>query len=256
MNRLKQSFSWWCFENRGVPATRLLKEAAAMGYHGVDLLPEDLWDRAREAGLVIVNGSGPRPLEKGFNRRENHAWLQEELAKQLDLAAQYQVPLVTVFAGNREGMSDDEGLANTVLGLQKVVPIAEKRGITLIIELLNSKIDHPDHQCDRTTWAVAVCQLINSPNLKILYDIYHMQVQEGNVTQALTTNLKYIGHVHTAGVPGRADIDETQELYYPAIIRALGKAGYRGYIGHEFLPKGEPLAALRRAYEICNLDFD
>ena len=256
MSRLRQSFSWWCFENRGVSATRLLKAAKRIGYHGVDLLPEGLWDQAREAGLMIVNGSGPRPLEKGFNRREHHAWLQDELSKQLEFAAQYQVPLVTVFAGNREGLSDEEGLANTVLGLQKVVPFAEQKGITLILELLNSKIDHPDHQCDRTTWAVAVCQLVNSPNLKLLYDIYHMQVQEGNVTQALTTNIKYIGHVHTAGVPGRADLDESQELYYPAIIRALGKAGYRGYIAHEFLPRGEPMAALRRAYEICDIGID
>jgi hydroxypyruvate isomerase len=232
MNRLRQSFSWWCFENRGVPVTRLLKEAKTIGYHGVDLLPEGLWDQAREAGLMIVNGSGPRPLEKGFNRREHHAWLQDELSKQLELAAQYQVPLVTVFAGNREGLSDDEGLTNTVLGLKKVVPLAEQNGITLILEL------------------------VNSPNLKLLYDIYHMQVQEGNVTQVLTTNIEYIGHVHTAGVPGRADIDETQELYYPAIIRALGKAGYRGYIAHEFLPRAEPIAALRRAYEICDIGID
>lgn len=126
------------------------------------MLPE-VCDQAREAGLAIVNGSGPRPLEKGFNHREHHIWLQEELTKQLDLAAQYQVPLLTVFAGNREWLSDDEGLANTVLGLQKVVPLAEKKGITLILELLNLKIDHLDHQCDRTTWAVAVYQLVNSP---------------------------------------------------------------------------------------------
>lgn len=256
MSHLRQSFSWWCFENRGIPPPRLLKEAAAIGYQGVDLLPEGLWDQAREAGLVIVNGSGPRPLEKGFNRREHHTSLQAELHRQLDLAARYQVPMVTVFAGNREGLSDDEGLANMVLGLQKVVPLAEQLGITLILELLNSKIDHPDHQCDRTSWAVAVCQLVNSPNMKLLYDIYHMQVQEGNVIQTLTTNLPYIGHIHTAGVPGRADIDETQELCYPAIIRAVGKAGYNGYIAHEFLPKGEPLAALRRAYDICNIDVD
>jgi hydroxypyruvate isomerase len=205
---------------------------------------------------MIANSAGPRPLEKGFNRREHHAWLQDELSKQLEFATQYQVPFVTVFAGNREGLSDEEGLTNTVLGLQKVVSLAEEKGITLILELLNSKIDHPDHQCDRTTWAVAVCQLVNSPNLKLLYDIYHMQVQEGNVTQTLTTNIKYIGHVHTAGVPGRGDIDETQELYYPAIIRALGKSGYRGYMAHEFLPSGEPMAALRRAYEICDIDID
>ena len=255
MGRLKQSFSWWCFENRGSPASKLMKEAVQIGFHGVDLLPEDLWDKARQAGLVIVNGSGPRPLEKGFNRREHHHWLQEELHKQLELAEQYNVPFVTVFAGNRQGLSDDEGLVNTVMGLQRVVPIAEKKGITLILELLNSKIDHPDHQCDRTSWAVSVCQLVNSPHLKVLYDIYHMQVQEGNVIQTLTTNVEYIGHIHTAGVPGRSDIDETQELNYPAILRSLYQAGYRGFIGHEFLPKGEPIAALRRAYDICDINF-
>jgi hydroxypyruvate isomerase len=233
-----------------------LKEAKTIGYHGVELLPEELWDQAGEAGLTIANISGTSQLEKGFNHHEHHGWLQDEVSKQLELAAQYQVPLVTVFAGNREGLSDEEGLANTVLGLQSVVPLAEQKGITLILELLNSKIDHPDHQCDRTTWAVAVCQLVNSPNLKLLYDIYHMQVQEGNVTQVLTSNIEYIAHLHTAGVPGRADIDETQELYYPAIIRALGKAGYRGYISHEFLPRGEPMTALRRAYEICDIGID
>jgi len=256
MNRFRQTFCWWCFEDRGVPAIRLLKEAKTIGYHGVELLPEELWDQAREAGLTIANISGTRQLEKGFNHREHHGWLQDEVSRQLELAAQYQVPLVTVFAGNREGLSDEEGLANTVLGLQKVVPLAEQKGITLILELLNSKIDHPDHQCDRTTWAVAVCQLVNSPNLKLLYDIYHMQVQEGNVTQVLTSNIKYIGHLHTAGVPGRADIDETQELYYPAIIRALRRTSYRGYISHEFLPRDEPVAALRRAYEICDIGID
>jgi hydroxypyruvate isomerase len=136
------------------------------------------------------------------------------------------------------------------------IPLAEKAGITLILELLNSKIDHPDYQCDRTSWAAAVCQLVNSPSLKLLYDIYHMQVQEGNVIQTLTANIQYIGHIHTAGVPGRADIDETQELNYPAIVRALGKAGYRGYLSHEFLSRGEALAALRRAYEICDVDVE
>src|ERR1044071_3603954 len=145
MNVLRQSFSWWCFENRGVPVTRLLKEARMIGYDGVDLLPEELWVQARETGLTIVNSSGPRPLEKGFNRREHHTWLQDELSKQLEVGARYQVPFLTVFAGNREGLSDEEGLTNTVLGLQKVVPLAKQKGITLILELLNSKIDHPDH---------------------------------------------------------------------------------------------------------------
>jgi hydroxypyruvate isomerase len=254
MARIKQSFSWWCFENRGVPDERLLQEAAAMGYQGVDLLPNELWETARSVGLVITNGLGPRPLEKGFNQQANHGWLKEEIYKQLEASARHNVPTIIVFSGNRAGISDEEGLANTVLGLRQVIPMAEKLGVTLLLELLNSKIDHPDYQCDRTTWGVAVCKIVASPNLKLLYDIYHMQIMEGDVIRTLRDNLDHVGHIHTAGVPGREDLDEQQELFYPGIVRALGEAGYKGYLGHEFLPKGDPLKSLRSAFQLCDID--
>ncbi len=255
MARIKQSFSWWCFENRGVPAGVLLREAASIGYKGVDLLPNEHWDSAQTAGLTVTNGLGPRPLEKGFNQTANHAWLIKELFKQLEASAKGHVPTIIIFSGNRDGISDEEGIANTVLGLRQIMPLAEKLGITLLLELLNSKVDHPDYQCDRTAWGVAVCRMVDSPNLKLLYDIYHMQIMEGNVIHTLCENLDHIGHIHSAGVPGRNDLDEEQELFYPGIVRALGKAGYKGFLGHEFLPKGDPIQALRSAFNLCNVEF-
>lgn len=253
MSKVKQSFSWWCFENRGIEPLTLLREAKNIGYQGVDLIPTEYWDAAINVGLAIVNVAGHRPLEKGFNKTENHDYLEKEVLMQLELAAKYRVPYLTVFSGNREGINDNFGLANTVNGIKRVIHQAEKLGVTLVLELLNSKIDHPDHQCDRTLWGVAVCELVNSPNLKLLYDIYHMQIMEGDVIRTIQTNLKHIAHLHTAGVPGRNDIDETQELNYAGIVKAVTDFGYTGYIGHEFLPKAEPLAALRAAFQLCDI---
>jgi len=231
----------------------LLHEAKKIGYEGVEFIPQVFWDEAVKAGLGIVNIAGHSPLEKGFNHLENHEYLKTEVTKQLEISAKYKIPYLTVFAGNRNGINDDIGLANTVNGLKQVIPQAEKLGVTLILELLNSKIDHPDHQCDRTSWGVAVSQIIDSPNLKLLYDIYHMQVMEGDVIHTIQNHLDRIAHLHTAGVPGRNDIDGTQELDYAAIVRAVVDSGYDGFVGHEFLPKGEPIVALKAAYQICNI---
>ena len=253
MKNVKQSFSWWCFEKRGVEPITLLREAKKIGYKGVEYLPPEFWDEAENIGLSILNIAGHSPLERGFNNLENHGFLNIEVVKQLELASKYKIAYITVFAGNRNGIDDEIGLANTVIGLKRVIPQAEKLGVTLVLELLNSKIDHPDHQCDRTLWGVAVCEIINSPNLKLLYDIYHMQVMEGDVIHTIQNHLDRIAHLHTAGVPSRNDIDGTQELNYAAIVRAVVDSGYDGYIGHEFLPKGEPLTALKGAYQICNI---
>lgn len=253
MINMKQSFSWWCFENRGVDNSALLKTARQIGYQGVELIPQELWQEAIAEGLTVVNIAGHRPLEIGFNHRSNHDKLIVDVSQMILLASQNNIPFVTVFSGNREGINDSTGLSNTVLGLRKVIDLAEKLNVTLILELLNSKLDHPDHQCDRTSWGVAVCELVGSPNLKLLYDIYHMQIMEGDVIQNLHDNIKFIGHIHTAGVPGRNDIDDSQELFYPAVFKSLNLNGYNGYIGHEFLPKGEPLAALKYAFDITNI---
>lgn len=253
MKNIRQSFSWWCFENRGVDPKTMLSEARKIGYKGVDLLPPEFWDGAINAGFTIVNIAGHRPLERGFNHLENHDYLEKEVGKQLELSAKYKIPYVTVFSGNRDGINDEIGLANTVTGLKRLIPAAEKLGVTLVLELLNSKIDHPDHQCDRTFWGAAVCEIINSPNMKLLYDIYHMQVMEGDVIHTISDHLDTIAHIHTAGVPGRNDIGVTQELNYTAIIEAIVLNGYTGYIGHEFIPKGDPISALKEAFRICNI---
>lgn len=249
---IKQSFSWWCFENRGVDPIKLLYEAKRIGYQGVDLIHEEYWKEARKMGLTIVNIAGHRPLEKGFNHMENHDALEVEVKKNLELAVEFQIPYITVFAGNKKGINDEIGLKNTVIGLNRIIKQAERLNVTLVLELLNSKIDHPDHQCDRTTWGRAVCEIINSPNMKLLFDIYHMQVMEGDIIHTIQENLSYIAHFHTAGVPGRNNIDETQELNFRSITQGIVDMGYKGFIGHEFLPKNDPISALEQAYNICN----
>ena len=169
----------------------------------------------------------------------------------LEQAVKYQIPNLIVFSGNRRGLSDTEGAENTIEGLRRVAPAAEAKGITLVMELLNSKVDHHDYQCDHTSWGVQVIQRVNSPRVKLLYDIYHMQIMEGDIIRTLRENIGFIGHIHTAGNPGRADMDQTQELYYPAIVRAIAETGYAGYVGHEFVPKGDPIEAIRATYKMC-----
>ncbi|HEV2473865.1 MAG TPA: TIM barrel protein, partial [Chthonomonadales bacterium] len=155
--------------------------------------------------------------------------------------------------GNRAGLSDQEGMAATIAGLRRVAPAAESAGVTLAMELLNSKVDHADYQCDHTAWGVEVCKAVDSPRVKLLYDIYHMQIMEGDVCRTIQQNIEYIGHFHTAGNPGRHELDDTQELFYPAIMRTIVGTGYAGYVGQELVPKGEPIAALEHAFNVCDV---
>jgi len=251
--KLKQSFAWWCFENKGLNPATLFLEARHIGYLGVDLLPREYWDDAIRAGLSVINIPGHSPLEIGFNHRENHDALINQVLIQMESAVKYKIPYLIVFSGNRKGIEDNIGLENTVAGLKRITPIAEKLGVTLVLEPLNSKIDHPDHQCDHMSWGVQVCEKVNSPNLKILYDVYHMQVMEGDVTRTIIEHIDFIAHIHIAGVPGRSNINNTQEVNYPSIIRTLKTVGYQGFIGQEFIPTGDPISALSEAYQICNL---
>jgi hydroxypyruvate isomerase len=211
-----------------------------------------LWDAAGEAGLVIAT-IGAGALDQGWNRKANHAGLLEEIGRNLELAKRYAIPNLIVFSGNRGGLSDAEGAEATAEGLRKAAPLAEAAGVTLVLELLNSKVDHKDYQCDHTAWGARVIDAVGSPRVKLLYDIYHMQIMEGDIIRTIRANAARIGHIHTAGNPGRLDLDEEQELYYPAIIRALKTSGYTGYVGQGFVPRGEPLAALKTAYELCNV---
>lgn len=253
MARIRQSLAWWCFGNRGVEARALLTAAKEIGYEGVELIGQEHWDLVREVGLRIVAHGGHRSLTDGLNKPENHARITDELNASLELAKQYDIPNLIVFSGNRNGLSDDAGVDNTAAGLRLVAGAAEEAGVNLVLELLNSKVDHQDYQCDHSDWGAQVCELVASPRVKLLYDIYHMQIMEGDLIRNIREHHVHIGHYHTGGNPGRHDLDETQEIWYPPVMRAILATGYDGYVGHEFRPKDDPIAALRRAFELCNV---
>jgi hydroxypyruvate isomerase len=252
--RLKQSVCRWCFG--GMPLDALCKAAKEMGLASVELLGPDEWPIAAANGLTcaVATNVAANPIGKGFNRPENHDAIIEQLTDRLPLVQAAGIPNQIVFSGNRAGLSDAAGLEACVQGLTRITPLAEKLGVTLIMELLNSKIDHKDYMCDRTPWGAELVKRVDSPRFKLLYDIYHMQIMEGDVIRTLTDNISSIGHFHTAGVPGRNEIDSTQELNYPAICRAILKAGYTGYLGQEFMPAAkDPLASLRAAVQLCDV---
>jgi len=248
---LKQVVTWGIVSR--LPVAQALTELKRIGFHEVEMAPRPLWDEIRAAGLRIVTMVGHASLTDGLNRKENHNRIEEELKRNIDLAAQYDIPVLICFSGNRRGISDEEGIENCVEGLKRVAPYAEAKGVTLAMELLNSKVDHPDYQCDRTWWGAEVCKRVGSPRVKLLYDIYHMQIMEGDLIRTIRTHIGHIAHFHTAGNPGRRDPDETQEIYYPAVMRAIKELRFEGYIGHEFGPKGDPIEALRKAYRICDV---
>ncbi len=252
MNKTRQSLAWWCF-GRTMDASDLIAAAVKIGYKGVEMAPEELWPQITDAGLQIVTTGGHQSIPHGFNRPDQHDRIENELKVNLERAVKWHIPCLIVFSGNRDGMDDATGLRNTVDGLRRVAPLAEAAGVTLVMELLNSKVDHHDYMCDHTTWGAEVCKQVNSPAVKLLYDIYHMQIMEGDVIRTIRTNIDQIGHMHTAGNPGRNDLDETQELYYPAIARAIADTGYTGFIGQEFIPKGDPAAALEYAFKACDV---
>ena len=220
---LKQSVTRWPFGRMTVE--QLAVEAKKLGLLSVELLDPEDWPAVQKHGLTcaMVNAPGdPRVrLTEGFNRVEFHARLVPQYLKLIDQTADAGFPNVICFSGNRNGISDEEGLANCAAGLAKILPAAERRGVTVCMELLNSKVDHRDYQCDRTPWGVALAKRVASPRFRLLYDIYHMQIMEGDVIRTIRDNHQYIGHYHTAGVPGRHELDETQELQYPAIMRAI-----------------------------------
>lgn len=251
---IHQSVSWWCFANKGVDDAALLQKAKAIGYEAVELLGADRFDMAREAGFVIASHGGHQSISRGLNDIIEHDRIEGEIHKNLQLAVNYDIPNLIVFSGERrEGLSEEQGIENTARGLQRVAKAAEDAGVTLVLELLNSKVDHAKYQADHTAWGVAVCEQVGSPRVKLLYDIYHMQIMEGNVISCIQQNHAQFGHYHTAGVPGRHDLDQKQELNYPPIMRAIAAAGYEGYVGHEFIPSGDPIAALKAAYDLCRV---
>jgi hydroxypyruvate isomerase len=196
---------------------------------------------------------GPTSIPRGFNRVAHHDEFVRESERLLPLIKAAGIPNMIVFSGNRDGLSDGEGARNCVAGLKRITPLAEQLGVTIIMELLNSKVDHKDYQCDRTAWGVEVVQGVGSARFKLLYDIYHMQIMEGDVIRTITDHMEHIAHFHTGGVPGRNEIDQGQELNYPAICRAIADAGFTGYVGQEFIPRRDAMASLREAAAICDV---
>lgn len=228
----------------------------AIGFNAIDLLAPKDWPVLQKYGIncSMCYISGPVSLTKGFNDPQYHETLIKEYLEVIPLMKKAGYKNLICFSGNRNGMDDETGLKNCVSGLQKILPTAEKNGITIQMELLNSKIDHKDYMCDNTPWGVALCKELGSPNFKLLYDIYHMQVDEGDVIRTIRDNHNYIGHYHTAGVPGRNEIDATQELFYPAIMQAIVETGFKGYVAQEFIPTNEDKkASLQNAILTCDI---
>ena len=250
--RVRQSVCQWCYPH--IPLEKLAELGAQIGLRGIDLLQPEQYDVPRRYGLVCTMGyAGGGEIGKALNRMENHAAIEEAFRKNIPLAAKAGVPNVITFSGNRAGMSDDEGARNTIAGLNRVKKIAEDHGVTICMELLNSKRDHHDYMCDHTGWGVRVVQEVNSPNVKLLYDIYHMQIMEGDLIATIRENMKWIGHFHTGGVPGRHELDGSQEVQWDGVMRAIADAGFSGYVAHEFVPAGDPMEGLRRAVELCDV---
>jgi hydroxypyruvate isomerase len=246
---ISQSIGWWCFVPQKLTPEQFVSSAAEAGFTALDLVPPEYWSLVTDHGLAISSIQGHLPLEIGLNRVDQHERIEQGVRAAITNAQRLKIPNVLCFSGNREGLDDARGMEVTVAALRKLAPFAEEAGVTLVLELLNSKVDHPDYQADRTAWGAQVSQAVGSPRVKLLYDIYHMQIMEGDVIRTIRAFHPLIGFYHTAGNPGRNDLDETQELNYAAILKAIKETGYTGYIAHEFIPKADPVAALRTVFQ-------
>jgi len=250
--RIRQSVCRWCYQE--IPLEDLCAFGAQIGLEGIDLLQPEEWDVPRRHGLICSMGfAGGGEIADALNRTENLAAIEAAFRKNIPLAARAGVPNVITFSGNRRGMSDQDGARNTVTGLNRVKKIAEDHGVLICLELLNSKVDHPDYMADHTAWGVQVMQEVNSPNVKLIYDIYNMQIMDGDLIATIRDNLAWIGHFHTGGVPGRHELDNTQEVHWDGVMRAIAESGFQGYVAQEFVPARDPLTSLREAVDLCDV---
>jgi len=250
--RIRQSVSRWCYKD--IPLDQLCQASAEMGLKGVDLLEVSEWDTPRKYGLICTMGyGGGGTIPDALNRLENHDAIEAAFRKNIPLAAKAGVPNVITFSGNRRGTSDEEGAKNCVIGLNRLKKIAEDNGVNVCMELLNSKHDHHDYMCDHTAWGVGVVSQVNSPRIKLLYDIYHMQIMEGDLIDTIRANIQWLGHFHTGGVPGRHELDNTQEVQWDGVMRAIADLNFPGYVAHEFVPSRDPLTSLRQAVDLCDV---
>ena len=249
--RLKQSACRWCYQK--MELDDLCRQGAEMGLSAIDLVKPEEWPTVKKYGLVPSMVYGAGTIKDGWNRKESHDRLEKDAREAIKLAAEAKLPNVITFSGNRAGLPDDQGRDNCILGLRRVKKIAEDNGITICLELLNSKVNHKDYQCDHTAWGVEVMKGVDSPRVKLLYDIYHMQIMEGDIIRTIRDNFQYIAHFHTGGVPGRHELDDTQELQWRTVAKAIADLNFDGYFAHEFVPTKDPMTSLRQAVELCTV---
>src|SRR5258708_25085984 len=247
----QQSVCRWCYSK--VPLDELAHASKEMGLASVELLDRIDWPVVRRYGLTCAMANGVTKIADGFNRVENHAQYVPGMIERIAVCAEAGLPNVICFSGNRRGMSDEQGLENCAVGLKQIVGEAEKRGVTVCMELLNSKVNHKDYMCDHTAWGVELAKRVGSERFKLLYDIYHMQIMEGDVIRTIQENHACIGHYHTGGNPERHEIHETHELNYAAIMRAIKGTGFTGFVAQEFIPKRDALTSLREAVKLCTV---
>ena len=250
---INHSVCKWCYGD--IPLDEFAVEIKKMGITGVDLIGPKDWHILKKHNLDSTMCNGAEiSLTEGFNDPQYHPELIENYKKYIDLVADAGYTNLICFSGNRRGINDEAGLENCTKGLKEIIGLAEKRGVVLQMELFNSKVDHPDYMCDNSKWGVELCKRLGSENFKLLYDIYHMQISEGDIIRTIKENHQYFGHYHTAGVPGRNEIDETQELFYPAIMKAISETGFKGYVAQEFIPKyKDALISLKSAVILCDI---
>jgi hydroxypyruvate isomerase len=241
----------WCYEK--IPVDDLARAAKRIGLGSVELLDPVDWPVVQKHGLTCAMANGTTTIPNGLNRLENHATMVPSMVERIKACADAGLPNVICFSGNRKGMDDELGLEHCAIALKQIVPEAEKRKITVCMELLNSKVNHPDYMCDHTAWGVELVKRVGSERFKLLYDIYHMQIMEGDVVATITENHPYIAHYHTGGVPGRHEIDSTQELNYAVVSKAIKETGFRGFMAQEFIPVRDPFTSLAEAVKICTV---
>lgn len=251
--RIHHSVCRWCYNK--IPLEELCTAAKEIGLQSIDLMDVKDFPTLKKHGLICAMVSGvPGGITDGLNRTENHDNIVQFFEQTIPVVGEQGYPNIICFSGNRKGMNDEQGWENCALGLKRIVPIAEKYGVNVCMELLNSKRSHKDYMCDHTAWGVELCKRVGSERFKLLYDIFHMQIMEGDMIDTIRENHQYIAHYHTGGVPGRGEIDDTQEIYYPAVMRAIVATGFKGFVAQEFVPtRPDPLASLRQGVLICDV---
>jgi len=249
-NRIKQTVCRWCYDK--IPLEDLCRNAAKFGFKGIDLVEPADYPTLKKYGLIGTT-TKTHTIPKGLNRKENWDECLGKIRTAIDAASEAGFPNVICFSGNRAKMDDEEGMNNCAEALKLVVGQAEKKNVMIVMELLNSKVNHPDYMCDHSAWGVKLVKMVGSEHFKMLYDIYHMQIMEGDVIRTIKTHKDSFAHYHTGGVPGRHEIDDSQELYYPAIVRAIVETGYTGWLGQEFIPARDPIVSLGQSGKICDV---